>query len=1466
MSKTGSKNKSYRTPLIITVILIVIAVGASVYLNSAWRKIKLEYGISYDYLSIGFRGTITTKNLYFNAEEVGNGQIDTLFLNINIWPLIQGKVSVDELYLSKSKLDIIATESEESTDLPNLEVAKLYISDLEVLYHNTDTILNMKSGTLGVEGFSMDTTYNVSSLSWRDAEIFLKSVESTAEPKEDSSTAISLSSLPDFEVGFLDLENLKFTHKSDSSKLVINDFYFENVYVANHTELELQFDTLSLNLNDTLPLGLAITETQWAEPDPIKSENIRIGIPGLHLKLADFTLEPSNNFPFSLSLNHSQITFEGLTLLYAYMGELMNQDLPRDSSLTLWGSIKGDMNHVQFTSLNLDMLSGTSTELQGTVDWSTDTGSIDLSLQNLRTRGKDIRDFLEPMDYNTFFTWPTEASGTATISGNFDHYLIIGNLNTPHGPLEVNTVVDFPNEEDIFYDIIVSSEDLKVNEIIEYLAVDVTRGNIRAEMAGLYSDISERDTFLLSLDLFSFTAEGYDLSNLKFFYYFNNAYDSLWGNLDDTALTADIKGAYYGGDTSTVPFAGNIHKAIPGLLDTLVPKWNYQGQYSGAYKYDDADFFEIVLQLDSNRIKWHKGAQENLEALNLDFIAHGDDYDISVTAGHKNKLHLGFPYPDYELADLGWFQVMDSMEFFSLEATVTLDSTFANNFLGIPFSISIQELNIDHNRQQHSWSISAGIPQLGYDDVIVENLSALIKISPDTINGAVGADLVNYSDIPIQNPILTLEQKDSNLIWRVSSSDINKLGPTNIHTLQSMQNGVYLFNFVETDTLILIGHPWTVSNNQGLLFTEDFKLNGGNLELKQEKARIGLETKDQDLMTFHIDSISLVSLIAPFAPEIKLEGYLNSDILYQISTTQASLRAEATHVVIDSVDLGDWVIEGSYDSKTAMASVENKTLKGGLRSDIKYENSQLDYKFHLQNFDLSFLNNALPDQELGISGLLNGEITGVYTDELDTKGWLQINQGTFDIPYLKTSVSLDKDSILFKNRKLFFNQFHINDPDGNPLYVNGQLDLIPDLEYDLTIKGHNYTFLDQDKGDLISGRASASMDLKLIGTPDKTSASGTLNILPDSYITYTLSDEVTAVKRGGDILFVSFAHTDTVARLKGTTEQDIDLDIDFVMDKTNFEIILNPVTQEYLKLDASGSLNLSKDGYAAPLLFGQLSSNSGRSRIDLPIVPAANLDIENASIRWDGPYDDPSISFKGTEEFKSSMDGVMSMEHRKDLIPVTLEIKLNEARLNKIDFVFDLTSSDQELDSYLKSRTAEEREQFATNLLLFGTLSTEGSDGSDKMLNMYTAKLNEIANRNLKNTDLVLGVDNETEYNSQGQEVIRTKLSYSLRRGFYNDRAFISVGGDLGLYSEGHPDPERAASHFIGNISLDYQLFDGKPLWVKAAREERYAGVIDGDIVEYRLGLGFYKTYPTFWAIFGQDHTNDKAIRNEEDD
>lgn len=1448
-------------------ILLTLALLGGYFANREWLKIKTEYGIDYSYLHVGLSGTLSTANLQFKNAEIGEGKVDTAFVDIDLWKLIKGEISIGEILLDGAKITILASDSEGETTIPKIESSKIFIRNVDFTYLDTDTVINLQSGTLQAQNILYHDSLSVDSLKWSHAYTYLKSSEE--EVSEETSTDTSdfqLSDLPKFEVGFLNLDELNFTYADDSSKFIVQHFKFSNAHISNHSALELQFDTLALSLADTLPLGLAIANTQWVQNDPIKSENLKIGMPGLKFRVNTLSIKPGGNYDFDINLDQSEISYATLYQLDIGLEDIFNQSLNPEDVITLSGNISGNTDQVNLNKLNAKLLKQTQVVINGGVEWASDDGMLDLHISNFSTTRNDISALLEPAAYNDFFSWPSTASGPVSITGDFNNYLIKGSLNTPEGLLELTSVVNFPAEEDIFYSISLGSDRALINGLVDYLPIDISQAKVQIDIGGLLSDIETRDTFLMDLHLYDFTAEGYDLKNLTFDYYYNNDYDSLWVILDDEALQLNMKGAVMGGDTGSVPFAVNIAKAAPGLLDSIIPAWTYSGNLDGAYRYAGDDYFEILLDFRQNNMLWAEAkSTEPIKDFSLDVKAKGDRYNMDFSTQNGDVLNTTFYFPDYNYDDLGMLDILDSMPEFALYSKLEIDSSFAQKISGVGFDLSLEHMDVKHLREKRQWQLDLNLPSATYEDVLINDLDVTLHSDHSDLNGQLQAGYLQYSIAEVSKPFFEVIRDSAQTLWRFESEDINELGATYLHALQTKVEKGYKFNFTEADSLIIAGNHWGVYNNEGLILSNEYKLAGGNLGVKQNTAILDLSSQPTGEVVLKMDSISLFSLLAPFIDSMIIDGHLSAIASYNPTTTNADFSALLSHVGVDSIDLGRWKIDGNYGGGKLLAEVNNKTLTGRSHTQITYENEKLDFSLNFESFNLSFLNSTLEDYELGISGLLNGQLKGTYTDELDTKGWLQVNQGSFDIPYLQTSVSLDKDSLYFEDKKLVFREFKITDPYGENLYVDGILDLLPDLIFDLDITGKNYTFLNQNTGKIVSGKASADIDLRVKGTPQELNAKGELTILPASHIKYILPDDVQAVQQGGDIQFVSFDETDTAQQVLGTTSQDINLDIVFKLDKSDFELIINPVTQEYVKFEALGEVTLSKDGTDAPVVFGEINSNTGRSRIDLPIVPALNLDIEKATLKWHGPYDDPLITFRGVEGFKSSVSDIPGLEHRSDIIPVTLQINLTEVSVNDIQFTFDLSSSDQELDAYLKSETPEERENMATNLLLFGTLYYGGEDGADKMMSSVTSKLNEIANRNLTNTDLYFNVDNQKSYNQAGEEVTTSKLNYNLRRGFYNDRVFFTLGGDLGLTSS-DPSVSTPSSHFIGNVGVEYILIPGGPWTVKAARNERYEGIIDGDIVEYKLGIGFYKSYPTFWSIFNQEATKpeEEEVKDEE--
>lgn len=226
--------------------------------------------------------------------------------------------------------------------------------------------------------------------------------------------------------------------------------------------------------------------------------------------------------------------------------------------------------------------------------------------------------------------------------------------------------------------------------------------------------------------------------------------------------------------------------------------------------------------------------------------------------------------------------------------------------------------------------------------------------------------------------------------------------------------------------------------------------------------------------------------------------------------------------------------------------------------------------------------------------------------------------------------------------------------------------------------------------------------------------------------------------------------------------------------------------------------------------------------------------------------DEPVIKFKGYKTVKASPRG-LSPEFSSRITPETFKILaiLDQVTLSQLDLKFDLEGGAADTRAYIQALPRDTRSDYAINLLVFGKLGSEETSGNSAMVGQLTTKLNEISRRNLKNTDLSFSTNSykiPSARGGSGQE--HTDLSYSLSKGFMNNKLSFSIGGSVGLYME--DATEAPHSSLIGNIEINYKISDKPAINLKGSRQNVYEGIIDGDVIETSAGIYYQKTYPRF--------------------
>jgi hypothetical protein len=314
---------------------------------------------------------------------------------------------------------------------------------------------------------------------------------------------------------------------------------------------------------------------------------------------------------------------------------------------------------------------------------------------------------------------------------------------------------------------------------------------------------------------------------------------------------------------------------------------------------------------------------------------------------------------------------------------------------------------------------------------------------------------------------------------------------------------------------------------------------------------------------------------------------------------------------------------------------------------------------------------------------------------------------------------------------------------------------------------------------------------------------------------------------------------------------DMEWDLDLKVNQTSVEVLLDEVSQEYIRINSQGSIQMKSGVNSYPMVYGSITSSEGRAFINPPAIPDLNLVIDDARIQWKGLLDEPVISFRGYKYVKGVTSGLsQTLEGDGQLVDYKVYVILDEVTLSEFDLQFDLEVEDSEAEILLASLPQDTRQNYAVNLLVFGRIGTEKIKGNALLANQVTRKLNELSRRNLKNTGLSFSSANYTDRSDGLNERERTDLSYSLSRGFLNNRLKVAVGGSVGFYMDDLT--MLPPSNLVGDLELSYRLSDKPTLILKGTRKNVYEGIIDGMVTEESLGLLYQKSFKQFPLLPGK--------------
>ncbi|MPS72635.1 MAG: translocation/assembly module TamB [Chryseobacterium sp.] len=1212
----------------------------------------------------------------------------------------------------------------------------------------------------------------------------------------------------------------------------------------------------------------------------------------------------------SANIKDSKIGFSDILNLVPTLRNTAPFNKYPNAILSVKANVKGLVNDLLINELKVSGLDELRVNASGRIRNAMDPGNLyyDLKIGELASSGRTIFNLVPKGTIPSNISLPSHfsikgfAKGTTkVVNTNLSLYSTLGNAG-------IKAQVDMRRKNRELYDVKANLQNLQIGKIIQ----NKDLGGITAQISakGESFDFKNANADLVG-NVQSATYKGYRYQNMNLVGKIDRgAYNIVLISKDPNANLKLTASGVYDDKNPTVKVNGNINKLDLNKLGFYSSPMILAGAIDGDFKSLDPDNLNGYLNLKDFAISDTKEVYP-IQEINLNALSTSDSTQIrfnsqiaDVDLNGKYKLTQIFGALSqtvnqyYQFQKPGKTAKIDAGQYFTLNAKIKNDDLIRKF---VPDLKSFETINItgNYNADSQKIELEARIPQVLYGTNSLENTSLKITnqdqalqydldvaalksesfaLNKVNINGDVADNIINYN-------ITTKDGKDqTQFLIAGNARSINDITEISLNP-----NGLKL-NYM--DWAVADGNKIQIGS-QGI-FADNFRLsNSGSEILVQSENASPNSPLNVTLKDFKIETITEIikkdSLLA--------KGTINGRAQLRDLSKKMSFNAD--------INISDLFVYGSPVGNLSLKA--NNTSADIINADIALSGNENDvkitgnYNTSASSFDLNLAMNQLQMKTLqGFSmnaitnteGYLSGDlkITGTTT-EPKILGDVKMNNVGLMIAQTGSDFRNINDKISFTNRGIEFDDFKINDKDGNSLKIDGQVltQTYRDFAFNLDINAKDFKVVNSEKSNdaLMYGILSIDAALKVRGNLDLPKVDGRLAVSDDTDFTFVLPQSSPSLQeRDGIVEFIDQDQialnktivADSLAAKNKIKGMDVSVNIE-VSKEAKMSIIIDKANGDFVKLQGEAELTGGIDPSGKTTLVGVYEVEQGSYDMTVSLLKrkfeiqkgstitwtgeptAATLDITAVYKTQTAPLDLVEQQIAGEtpatlNQYKQRMEFNTLLQMKGELLKpvITFDITTDEKNNSVSTNVKDIV--DQKLTQLRTDENEMNKQVFALLLLnrFIGENPFENSAGlstetlaRQSVSKILSQQLNNLASDLIKGVDLNFDLESSEDY-STGTQNTRTDLNVDISKKLLNDRLKVSVGSNFGL--EGDARQNENTTNIAGDVTIDYSLSRDGRYMLRAYRKNEYQVALQGQIVETGVGFIITLDYDKFREIF----------------
>ncbi len=823
------------------------------------------------------------------------------------------------------------------------------------------------------------------------------------------------------------------------------------------------------------------------------------------------------------------------------------------------------------------------------------------------------------------------------------------------------------------------------------------------------------------------------------------------------------------------------------------------------------------------------------------------------------------------------------------------------------------DIQVDYEEGNNELNTKAVISPIQYKNTDIDTVNININ-SIDTLL-FVQVDSKGFSQDFINIPGIITEARLANdtAKWTFKVKDEEEKDKYRINGTFKKEGQFISGNF-DSSKLVLNYDSWNLPPNHKFRISNDTVI-FDNLSLGREEQVLSLTKtangpgiKGTKIEFAAFDLETLTNLLTT---KNLVEARLNGEIIFNLKN---STRFNSELQIADLAIYGEEIFN-MIAIKAEQTENDRITFRGQLEDQeerirlmgwysLQPEN-KIELDVNIKDLDMQSFQPLLSDIFRTLSGTFNGDINlSGPVEQLKVNGDIQFVDGKIVPRMLGTTFKSENIRLKFDDNDLQFTDFIFLDADGNEASVSGSIEgLLSDSPFlNLKVDANNFTGMNVNEGvnDLFFGKLSMDMSASIKGNFSAPVIRGTTTITNNTDFNFIVpSPDKATIEREGLVIFIEPEKDTTSILFSGledektqiSTGSNLDINTTLeVQEEASINIIIDPASDENLKVLGEANLNFSMGQGGQVSLTGQYIINEGTYNLTLYNIIRRQFKIqEGSSITWTGDPLGAKTDITAYYRVRTSPEGLIANElsnindeQRREIsqsIPFLVYLNIKGDLLSPSTLDFDIKTPPgvtiAEVTTKLNQLNQNESEvnKQAVALLTFGNfIQTQMSTAHpvsyeinaaarNSISRILSTQLNKLADQYIEGIEINVDVSSYADYTGQ-QTQATTNVALDVQKEFLNERLTVQVGGKVNI--EGDERMANNMNRLAGDVKVLYDLTKDGRFKLKGFNTTEYENIFEGEVTKTGVGVIYNRDVYSLSELFNlKKKENDNENNNE---